>query len=78
MHSLRTGNGSDKSVTGDWWEGRKGSGTRWNVGRFEGWQVGEGVPPHYMDEYQNKGVAKWVPRKCMKRKGADEVGVPRG
>jgi hypothetical protein len=21
-----------------------------------------------MDEYQNKGVAKWVPRKSMKRK----------
>src|SRR6266852_2110906 len=34
--------------------------------------------PHYMHEYENKGVAKWVPRKCMKRKGGFFLGCGRG
>jgi hypothetical protein len=55
-----------------WWKvnsGRRNVTTRWNVGRFEGGRLGRGVPPHYMHECENKGVAKWVPHKCMKRKG---------
>jgi len=27
-----------------------------------------GYNPHYLDEYENKGLAKCVPRKCMKIK----------
>ena len=29
---------------------------------------GGGYTPHYMHEFENKGVAKWAPRKYMKRK----------
>jgi hypothetical protein len=25
--------------------------------------------PHYMDEYQKKGLAKWIPWKCLKIRG---------
>jgi hypothetical protein len=49
--------------------------TRCNVGSFEGWLLGEGVPPHHMHEFENKGVGKWAPRKCMKRKGLIFVGL---
>jgi hypothetical protein len=56
-------------------EGIDSSETRCNVGSFEGWQLGEGVPPHYMHEFENKGVGKWAPRKCMKRKGLIFVGL---
>jgi hypothetical protein len=31
-----------------------------------------------MHEFENKGVAKWVPRKCMKRKGGFFLGCGRG
>jgi hypothetical protein len=35
---------------------------------------GGGVPPHSMHEFENKGDAKWVPRKGMKRKGLIFLG----
>jgi hypothetical protein len=51
----------------------KREGTAWkHVATLEGSKVGSlgrGHTPHYMDEFENKGVAKWVPRKCIKRKG---------
>jgi hypothetical protein len=28
-----------------------------------------GYTPHYMDEYQKKGLAKWIPWKCLKIRG---------
>jgi len=34
--------------------------------------------PYYMHEFENKGVAKWVPRKSMKRKGGFFLGCGRG
>ncbi len=37
--------------------------------------LGRGTPPHYMHEFENKGVGKWAPRKCMKRKGLIFVGL---
>ena len=30
--------------------------------------LGGGHPPYSMHECENKRVAKWAPRKCMKRK----------
>jgi hypothetical protein len=47
----------------------KKRGNTLDVGRFEGGRLGRGVPPHYIHEFENKGVAKWVPRKCMKKEG---------
>ena len=55
--------------------------TRCNVGSFEGWQLGEGVPPHYMHEFENKRVEFLVGakkckrvRKSMKTKDGTVVG----
>jgi hypothetical protein len=45
---------------------------RKRVGAVEGSKVGSfgrGYTPHYMHEFENKQVAEWVPRKCMKKKG---------
>jgi hypothetical protein len=45
---------------------------RRQVATLEGSKVGSlgrGYTPHYMHEFENKRVAEWVPRKCMKRKG---------
>ena len=35
---------------------------------------GGGYTPHSMHEFENKGDAKWAPRKCMKRKGLIFLG----
>src|SRR5712664_4348833 len=46
---------------------RKGI-ARKHAGTLEGLKVagwGGGGTPHYMHEFENKGVAKWVPRNCM-------------
>jgi hypothetical protein len=40
--------------------------------------VGRGVHPHYIQEFENKRVAKWGARKCMKRKRGIFVGGGRG
>src|SRR5437879_13012960 len=37
------------------------------------WTKG-GTPAHYTHECENKRVAKWVPRKCMKRKRRFSLG----
>jgi hypothetical protein len=39
--------------------------------------LGRGTP-HYMHEFENKRVAKWAPRKCMKRKRLIFVGLAWG
>jgi hypothetical protein len=44
-------------------------GSRLREGEPEG-----GTPTHYMNEFENKKVAKWVPRKCVKRKGRFFLG----
>lgn len=36
--------------------------------------AGEGTP-HSMHEFENKGVAKWVARKCLRREGIGMWGV---
>jgi hypothetical protein len=43
-----------------------------NVSRSENPNVGG---THYMDEYEKKGVAKWVPGKYLKRKNEYRRGV---
>jgi hypothetical protein len=48
-------------------------GTRGSRSR-EGEPEGVHPPPHYMHEFENKRVAKWVPRKCVKRKGRFFLG----
>jgi hypothetical protein len=47
--------------------GNKGCGAREFIHLFA--ERGVYTPPHYMHEFENKGVAKWAPHKCMKRKG---------
>ncbi len=48
---------------------------RKHVATLEASKVGSLGTPHYMHEFENKGVGKWAPRKCMKRKGLIFVGL---
>ncbi len=49
------------------------------MGPFEGWRVPEWEgyphPPVLLDRCQNKELANWAIRKCMKRKGGQRVGL---
>jgi hypothetical protein len=70
----KSAQGFEKTRDRGWGTGNSDEG----VAIAKGKTMQGGTPPHYMDEYQNKGLAKWAICKCMKRKHEDSNGGHEG